>query len=169
MCYTVKMENDVRDPSEMMLKWNSSRGRAHRRRDMRALVLEALKEKGRVVSRREQSLGDDGGLATRGQGGGGLGDDGVRSRRRAWEPNRQSLWKDYITEGKVYSWKCTHENECLAYSSAIVRSYITLYYRKDIVIYYIVLNAGKHKTRHVFSKSHTCVNKNSKTWNLQHI
>jgi hypothetical protein len=66
-------------------------------------------------------------------------------------------------EGKVYSLKCTHENECLVGSSAIVRSYITLYYRKDIVIYYIVLDAGKHKTRHVFSKSHTCVNKNSKT------
>jgi hypothetical protein len=58
---------------------------------MRASVLEALKEKGRVVLRREQSLGDDGGVATRGQGGGGLGDDGVRSRRCTWEPNRQSL------------------------------------------------------------------------------
>jgi hypothetical protein len=110
MCYTVKMEDDVRDPYEMMLKWNSGRGRAHQHRDMRPPVCEALEEKGRVVSWREQGLGDDGGVATRGHGGGGLGDDGAWSRRCAWEPSRWSLWKDYIMGGeslqlKVYSWE----------------------------------------------------------------
>ena len=110
VCYTVKMEDDVRDPSEMMLKWNSDRDRAHQRRDMRLPVCEALEEKGRVVSRREQGLGDDGGVVTCGHGGGGLGDDGARSRRCAWEPNRRSLLKDYITgreslQLKVYSWE----------------------------------------------------------------
>jgi hypothetical protein len=75
---------------------------------MRLPVCEALEEKGRVVSRREQGLGDDGGVAMCGHGGGGLGDDGARSRRCAWEPNRQSLLKDYITgreslQLKVYS------------------------------------------------------------------
>jgi hypothetical protein len=44
---------------------------------MRPPVCEALEEKGRVVSWREQGLGDDGGVATRGHGGGGLGDDGA--------------------------------------------------------------------------------------------
>jgi hypothetical protein len=48
---------------------------------MRPPVCEALEEKGRVVSLMEQGLGDDGGVATRGNGGGNFGDDGAWSRR----------------------------------------------------------------------------------------
>ena len=67
----------------------------------RSPVYEALEEKGRVVSGREQGLGDDGGVAAHGHGGGGLGDDGVRSRRCAWEPaeGRRSGWQNRVGAG----------------------------------------------------------------------
>jgi hypothetical protein len=70
---------------------------------MRPPVCEALEEKDGVVSRREQGLGDDGGVAARVHGGGGLGDDGARSRRCAWSPTDGACERITSQEGKVYS------------------------------------------------------------------
>jgi hypothetical protein len=70
---------------------------------MRSPVCEALEEKGRVVSRREQGLGDNDGVATRGHGGDGLGDDGARSRRCTWSPIDGACERITSQEGKVYS------------------------------------------------------------------
>jgi hypothetical protein len=69
---------------------------------MRPSVCEALEEKGRVVSWRKQGLGDDDGVVTRGHGGGGLGDDGARSRRCTWSLTDGAYERITSQEGKVY-------------------------------------------------------------------
>jgi hypothetical protein len=82
--YCYEMEDNICEPSEMMSKRNSARGRAHGPHGVRPLVNDA-----REV---EASLGkepprDRSGVAARGRGGGdGLGGGDVRSTRCAWEP-----------------------------------------------------------------------------------